>query len=83
MFCWHSHGAAHKSDVRGTAARNLKTAHSQLKGGPALEDSQSGKPSRKSTRGSSGRVKLGTQLQRRQVRQVHSPEARAARGAAH
>jgi hypothetical protein len=75
-----SHGS-HKDGVSGTAARNLKTAESHVKDGPALEDSATGKPSRKSTRGSSGHIKLATNLQRRQVRRVHSPEARAARSA--
>jgi hypothetical protein len=70
-----------KQGVSGTAARNLKTAASHLKDGPALEDSATGVPSRKSTRGSSGHVKLATNLQRRQVRRVHSPVARAARSA--
>ena len=74
-------GGEHKTGVRGTAVRNLKTAPSHVKDGPALEDSESGKPSRKSTRGSAGRIKLATNLQRRQVRRVHSPEARAARSA--
>jgi hypothetical protein len=71
----------HKQGFSGTAARNLKTAASHLKDGPALEDSATGTPSRKSTRGSSGHVKRATNLQRRQVRRVHSPEARAARSA--
>jgi hypothetical protein len=65
----------------GTALRNLKTSPSNVKAGPALEDAESGRPSRKSTRGSSGHVKLATNLQRRQIRRVHSPEARAAHNA--
>lgn len=73
--------SGHKAGVRGTAARNLKTAPSHLKGGPALEDSNTTRPSRKSTRGSSGHVKLGTNLQRREIRRTHSPAARAARNA--
>jgi|1185.fasta_scaffold1420999_1 hypothetical protein len=72
---------ADKGDVRGTAARNLKTAPSHVKAGPALEDSSTERPSRKSTRGSTGHIKLGTNLQRREIRRVHSPEARAARNA--
>jgi hypothetical protein len=71
----------HKAGVKGTAARNLKTAPSHVKDGPALEDSSTGKPSRKSTRGSTGRIKLATNLQRRQQRRVRSPQARAARNA--
>jgi len=67
--------------VSGTALRNLKTSPSHVKGGPALEDAASGQPSRKSTRRSSGHIKLGTNLQRREIRRVHSPEARAARSA--
>ena len=78
-----ANGNNHKASVSGTAARNLKTAPSHVKGGPALEDSASGKPSRKSTRGSTGHIKLATNLQRRQVRRVHSPEARAARNTLH
>jgi hypothetical protein len=73
--------ADHKQGAHGTAARNLKTSASHVKDGPALEDSESGKPSRKSTRGSSGHIKLATNLQRRQVRRVHSPASRAARSA--
>ncbi len=65
----------------GTALRNLKTSPSHVKEGPALEDAENGKPSRKSTRGSNGHVKLATNLQRRQIRRVHSPESRAAQSA--
>jgi hypothetical protein len=77
-----ANGGKHKAGVRGTAARNLKTAPSHIKAGPALEDSSTGKPSRKSTRASAGHIKLATNLQRRQVRRVHSPQARAARSSA-
>lgn len=69
----------HKTGVSGTARRNLQTSPSKSKGGPALESSATGKPSRKSTRGSSEHVKLGSNLQRRQVRRVHSSSERAAR----
>jgi hypothetical protein len=65
------------SELKGTALRNLKTAPTHQKGGPALEDSESGTPSRKSTRGSSGRVKQATNLQRREIRRTHSSKARA------
>lgn len=65
----------------GTALRNLKTSPSHVKEGPALEDSDNGRPSRKSTRGSNGHVKLATNLQQRQIRRVHSPESRAAHSA--
>lgn len=69
----------HKQGVSGTARRNLQTSPAKLKGRPALETSANGKPSRKSTRGSSEHIKLATNLQRRQVRRTHSPAARAAR----
>jgi hypothetical protein len=70
-------GDNHNADLKGTALRNLKTAPSHQKGGPALEDSESGKPSRKSTRGSAGHVKQATNLQRREIRRTHSSKARA------
>lgn len=75
-------GGLHKLGVEGTARRNLKTSPSNQKGGPALETSSNGKPSRKSTRGSADHIKLATNLQRRQVRRTHSPSARAQRAAA-
>lgn len=63
-----------------TARRNI--AHrSDNTGGPALEDSANGKPSRKSTRKSAGHVKLASNLTRRQKRKVASPKERAARAA--
>lgn len=68
--------------LTGTALRNLKTSASHVKEGPALEDAASGRPSRKSTRRSNGHVKSATNLQRREIRRVHSPGARAARSAA-
>lgn len=69
----------HKAGVEGTARRNLQTSPAKLKGRPALETSADGKPSRKSTRGSSEHIKLATNLQRRQVRRTHSSAARASR----
>jgi hypothetical protein len=77
----HGPGGEHKVGVEGTARRNLKTSPSHQKGGPALESSSNGKPSRKSTRGSADHIKLATNLQRRQVRRAHSPSARAERAA--
>jgi hypothetical protein len=74
-------GGEHKLGVEGTARRNLKTSPSHQKGGPALETSSNGKPSRKSTRGSADHIKLASNLQRRQVRRAHSPSARAERAA--
>lgn len=69
----------HKAGLTGTARRNVQTSPAKLKGRPALESSATGKPSRKSTRGSAEHVKLGSNLQRRQVRRVHSSAERAAR----
>jgi hypothetical protein len=45
----------------------------------ALEASDGARPSRKSTRASSNRVKADAQLRRRAVRRAHAPEARASR----
>lgn len=42
-----------------------------------LEDSQTGRPSRKSTRRAKNRVKPDSNLRRRQVRRDRSPENRA------
>lgn len=72
------------SGVSGTgiARQNLKK-RSANKGGPALEVSANGgPPSRKSTRSSSGRVKLASNLTRRQKRKIHSGKERATRAAA-
>lgn len=69
----------HKAGIDGTARRNLQTSPAKVKGSPALESSATGKPSRKSTRGSRDHVKLATNLQRRQVRRTHSSASRAAR----
>jgi len=62
-----------------TALRNLETSASKQKGGPALESSNSGGPSRKSTRRSADHIKLASNLQRRQIRSTHSPQETAAR----
>jgi len=67
-----------KVGLGNTARRNLTSPAKSL-GGPALEGSATGKPSRKSTRASAGRVKLATNLTRRQKSKVSSPQARAAR----
>jgi hypothetical protein len=61
-----------------SARRNSKAKTSGMT--YALEDSR-GKPSRKSTRGSTGRSKAATQLTGRVQRKVRSPQARAARAA--
>ena len=51
------------------------------KGGASLEDSATGKASRKSTRKSAGRVKTTSNLQRQAVRETSSSKARATRAA--
>ena len=61
-----------------TAARN-RSARAGRKGGARLEDSATGKPSRKSTRKSAGRVKRTSNLQRREIRATSSPSRRATR----
>ena len=65
-------------DGRGSTPHNY-TNKSDYKGGPVLESSASGKPSRKSTRKSSGHIKAASELTRRQVRRLTAPSARAAR----
>jgi hypothetical protein len=47
-----------------------------------LEASESGRPSRKSTRRSANKGKLASNLERRQIRRIISPKTRAARARA-
>ncbi|MEP7052184.1 MAG: hypothetical protein ABJB12_17600 [Pseudomonadota bacterium] len=65
----------------GVAHQNL-AKRSNNKGGPALEVSERGAPSRKSTRSSAGRVKSASELTLRQTRRVTSAKARATRAVA-
>jgi hypothetical protein len=67
-------------DGVGTMPHNFKH-RSDNHGGPVLESSANGKPSRKSTRKSAGHMKAASELTRRQVRRITSPSARAARAA--
>jgi hypothetical protein len=67
-------------DGVGTSPHNF-AKRSDNRGGPVLESSASGKPSRKSTRKSSGHIKGANELTRRQVGRITSPAARAARAA--
>ncbi|CAN5923974.1 hypothetical protein BH11MYX4_BH11MYX4_06220 [soil metagenome] len=60
-----------------TARRNTK--RNTAGATSALEDSARDRPTRKSTRKSENRAKAGSNLQRRQIRRVTSPQARAAR----
>lgn len=59
-----------------SGTRNLSN-RSEAKGGAKLEDSATGKPSRKSTRKSAGRVKRTTNQQLKAQRATRSPKARA------
>lgn len=62
-----------------TESRNAST-HADKKASFKLEDSATGRPSRKSTRGSSNRVKADSNLKQRQTRETTSPKSRARRG---
>jgi hypothetical protein len=59
-----------------TAARN-RSAHAAKKATYALEDSATGKPSRRSSRRAANRAKPGSNLTRQKQREIRSPEARA------
>lgn len=67
------------SAPRGVSGLRNLSARSARKGGDGLELSRTGKPSRKSTRKSKGRVKRTTNLQLRAQRRTCSPSARAER----
>jgi len=67
-------------DGLGTLPHNF-TKRSDNRGGAILESSANGKPSRKSTRKSSGHMKSASELTRRQVGRITAPSARAARSA--
>ena len=66
---------------RGTSARN-ESARVAKRGGAALEESATGKPSRKSTRKSSGGIKRTTNLQGKATRATTAPKARATKAKA-
>jgi hypothetical protein len=61
-----------------TAKRNASKSAAR-KGGAKLENSTNGKPSRKSTRGSSNRSKRTSNLQRKVIRESSSAKVRATR----
>lgn len=65
-----------KAGAGRTGTRNVL---SRAKAGASLEDSATGKPSRKSTRKSQGGVKRTTNLRLKAVRKARSPKARATR----
>jgi len=67
-----------KVGLGGTAEGN-RSARAGRKGGAKLESSQSGRPSRKSTRKSAGRVKRTTNQQLKAIRASNAPTRRATR----
>ena len=64
-----------------SGTRNV-SARAKAKGGAKLEDSATGKPSRRSTRKSEGRVKRTTKLRLKAVRKTSSGKAAATRASA-
>ncbi len=65
-----------KAGAGSTAARN-RSGHAAKKATYALEDSATGKPSRRSSRRAANRAKPGSNLTRQKQREMRSPEARA------
>ncbi len=65
-----------KAGGKSTAARNASKRVAK-KGGAALEESGTAKPSRKSTRKASGRAKRTTNLKLRATRKTAAPTTRA------
>jgi hypothetical protein len=70
---------AKKRGAGHTAPRN-RSQHADRKATFALEDSATGRPSRKSSRASANHIKPDNNLRRRQSRRTASPKARARRG---
>ncbi len=70
-----------RAGASSTATRN-RSKRAARKASFALEDSTTGRPSRKSTRKSANRAKPDSNLKRRQTRATRSPEARAAKSKA-
>ncbi len=70
--------AAKAEGVVSTAARNL-SARAAKKGGVVLEDSASGKPSRKSTRRTQGGQRPSNTLERKAAAKLNTPSSRARR----
>jgi hypothetical protein len=69
-----------KAGYGSTAARN-RSQRAARKGGAALEDARAARPTRKSTRKSTGGMKRESNLARRSTRATRAPRARAARAA--
>jgi hypothetical protein len=70
-----------KAGAGSTASRN-QSKRAAKKGGATLEDSATGRPSRKSTRKSANRTKPTSNLQRRAIRKARAPKTRAHKAAA-
>jgi len=71
--------ASHRKAGQGSSgARNL-SKRAAKKGGARLEDSATGRASRKSTRKSAGRMKHSGSLERRAIRLAHSGKTQAAK----
>jgi hypothetical protein len=70
-----------KAGAGSTAKRNA-SKRAARKGGPILEDSATGKPSRKSSRKTTAGSKTTSNLERRQQRKVSAPKSRATRAKA-
>lgn len=66
----------------GSTAKRNASKRAARKGGAVLEDSATGKPSRKSTRKTAPGTTATSNLARRQTRRASSPETRAAQAAA-
>jgi hypothetical protein len=77
--------AARASDSNGSPAKTVlprnHTDRAARRGGARLEESASGRPSRKSTRKSEGHIKLASNLTRRTIRKTHAPKTRASKAA--
>jgi len=66
----------------GSSGSRNESARAKRKGGARLEDSATGKPSRKSTRKSAGRLKRTANLQRKAIRKASSSKTRAVKAKA-
>ena len=78
-------GTADTAGSNGSIAKKAlvrnHTDRAARRGGSRLEESASGRPSRKSTRKSEGHIKLASNLTRRTIRKTHAPKTRAAKAA--
>lgn len=77
-------GVSATDDRRGiahTADRN-RSRHAERKAAVVLEDSESGKPSRKSSRRSANRLRMASGLEKEAARRLNTPKAKATRAKA-